>query len=177
MRFTKTELEGVFIIDIEQMSDDRGFFARTFCAKEFEAHGIDPAIAQCNLALTKLAGTVRGLHFQLPPATETKFIRCIQGAIVDVAVDLRQESPTYLKHVAVELSAENRRALLVPVHFAHGYQTLLPQSEVMYQVSEFYTPGVESGLRFDDPRLAIDWPLEVTAISDKDQACLLLENR
>ena len=177
MRFTKTELEGVFIIDIEQMSDDRGFFARAFCTKEFEAHGIDPAIAQCNFSFTKLAGTVRGLHYQLPPATETKLVRCIHGSIVDVAVDLRQGSATYLKHVAVELSAENRRALLVPKHFAHGYQTLLPESEVMYQVSEFYTPGVESGLRFDDPRLAIDWPLEVTSISEKDQTWPLLENR
>ncbi len=175
MQFTQTEIEGVFIVDVDQLSDSRGFFARTYCANEFEAQGINARIAQCNLSFNHLAGTLRGLHFQLPPATETKLVRCTSGAILDIAVDLRKDSPTYLEHVAVELSAENRRALLVPDHFAHGYQTLLPASEIMYQVSEFYTPGVESGLRFDDPRLAIDWPLEISCISDKDRSWPLLE--
>jgi dTDP-4-dehydrorhamnose 3,5-epimerase len=176
MRFTPTLLEGVFVIDIEPLSDERGFFARTYCAKEFEAHGINPIIAQCNSSFNHLAGTLRGLHYQLPPATETKLVRCIRGAIMDVAVDLRQESPTYLQHVSVELSADNRRALLVPDHFAHGYQTLLPDSEITYQVSEFYSPGVESGLRYDDPRLAITWPLPVASISDKDSSWPLLDS-
>jgi len=174
VKFTETTLSGAFIIDIEPRSDDRGFFARTFCQKEFEAHGLNPCVAQCNLSLNHKAGTLRGLHYQTPPATEAKLVRCIRGAIFDVIVDLRPDSPTYLQHVGVELSADNRRALYVPDLFAHGYQALTDGAEALYQVSEFYTPGVEAGLRYDDPALAIEWPLAATVISDKDQSWPLL---
>lgn len=175
MIFTETALKGAYIVDLEPRGDARGFFARAFCQREFEAHGLKPLIAQANLSFNYRRGTVRGLHFQFPPAAETKFIRCSRGAIVDVIVDLRPESPTYLQHVAVELTAENRRGLYVPERFAHGYQVLEDDTETTYQVGEFYTPGAESGLRYSDPRLAIAWPLPVTDISDKDRAWALLD--
>jgi dTDP-4-dehydrorhamnose 3,5-epimerase len=173
--FTETELAGAFIIDVEDKPDDRGFFARTFCQHEFEAHGLKPQVAQCNVSFNHRAGTLRGMHYQVEPATETKLIRCTAGAIVDVIVDMREGSPTYLRHIAVELTAANRRALYVPGMFAHGYQTLTDDAEVTYQVGEFYTPGYERGLRHDDPALGIDWPVPVTTISDKDAAWPLLE--
>lgn len=174
MKFTETKLAGAFIIDLEPRGDDRGFFARSFCAREFEAHGLKPVIAQANISFNYRKGTVRGLHFQFPPAAETKFVRCSRGAIVDVIVDLRPESPTYLEHVAVELTAENRRGLYVPERFAHGYQVLEDNTETTYQVGEFYTPAAESGLRFDDARLAIAWPLPAGDMSDKDRRWPLL---
>jgi dTDP-4-dehydrorhamnose 3,5-epimerase len=174
MTFTETNLKGAFIVDLEPRGDERGFFARAFCQKEFEAHGLKPLIAQANLSFNYRKGTVRGLHFQFPPAAETKFVRCSRGAIVDVIVDLRPESPTYLQHVAVELTAENRRGLFVPERFAHGYQVLEDNTETTYQVGEFYTPSAESGLRYSDPRLAIEWPLAATDMSDKDQRWPLL---
>ena len=175
MKFTETKLPGAFIIDLELRSDDRGFFSRSFCQKEFAAHGLKTTIAQANISFNYRKGTVRGLHFQFPPAAETKFVRCSRGAIVDVIVDLRPESPTYLQHVAVELTAENRRGLFVPERFAHGYQVLEDDTETMYQVGEFYTPSAESGLRFSDPRLGISWPLPATDMSDKDARWPLLE--
>ena len=175
MKFTETKLKGAFIVDLEPRTDDRGFFARSFCQKEFEAHGLKSLIAQSNISFNYRKGTVRGLHFQFPPAAETKFLRCSRGAIVDVIVDLRPESPTYLQHVAVELTAENRRGLYVPERFAHGYQVLEDNTETTYQVGEFYTPGAESGLRYSDPRLAIDWPLPATDMSDKDRNWPLLD--
>ena len=175
MTFTETKLKGAFIIDLEPRGDDRGFFARSFCQKEFEAHGLKTLIAQANISFNYRRGTVRGLHFQFPPAAETKFVRCSRGAIVDVIVDLRPESSTYLQYVAVELTAENRRGLYVPERFAHGYQVLEDNTETTYQVGEFYTPAAESGLRYSDPRLAIEWPLPVTDISDKDHNWALLE--
>jgi dTDP-4-dehydrorhamnose 3,5-epimerase len=175
MRFTETRLTGAFIVDLEPRGDERGFFARSFCQKEFEAHGLKPLIAQANISFNYRTGTVRGLHFQFPPAAETKFVRCSRGAIVDVIVDLRPESPTYLQHVAVELTAENRRGLYVPERFAHGYQVLEDGTETTYQVGEFYTPAAESGLRYSDPRLAIAWPLAVTDMSPKDESWPLLE--
>lgn len=125
---------------------------------------------QCNLSFNHRAGTLRGMHYQAPPATETKLVRCVRGAIFDVIVDLRPNSPTFLQHVGVELTAENRRALYVPELFAHGYQTLTDDTEVLYMVGEFYTPGAERGLRYDDPALGIAWPLPVSAISEKDLA-------
>jgi dTDP-4-dehydrorhamnose 3,5-epimerase len=173
--FTETKLEGAFIIDLEPRGDDRGFFARAFCQREFEAHGLKATIAQANISFSCRKGTVRGLHFQHPPHAETKFVRCSRGAILDVIVDLRPESPTYLQHVAVELTAENRRGLYVPERFAHGFQALEDNTETTYQVGEFYTPAAESGLRYDDPRLGIAWPLPVSDISDKDQRWPLLE--
>jgi dTDP-4-dehydrorhamnose 3,5-epimerase len=176
MKFTETKLKGAFIIDLEPRGDERGFFARAFCQREFEAHGLKPVIVQSNLSFNYRKGTVRGLHFQFPPAAETKFVRCSRGAIVDVIVDLRPESATYLQHVAVELTAENRRGLYVPERFAHGYQVLEDNTETTYQVGEFYTPDAESGLRYSDPRLAIQWPLAATDMSEKDQKWPLLED-
>jgi len=169
MVFTETSLKGAFILDLERHDDNRGFFARAFCQKEFERHGMKPLIAQSNIALNKFRGTVRGMHFQFPPFAETKLVRCTRGAILDIIVDLRSESPTYLQHVAVELTADNHRALYVPERFAHGYQALEDTTETSYQVGEFYTPGTEGGLRYDDPRLGLTWPLPVTQISEKDK--------
>lgn len=175
MKFTPTPLAGSYVIDVQEIADDRGFFARAFCAREFEEHGLQPAVAQMNLSTNHKAGTLRGLHYQLPPATEAKCIRCLKGAIYDVIVDMRADSPTYLQHFGIELSAENRTALYVPDMFAHAYLTLTDGAEALYSVSEFYTPGVEAGLRFDDPALGIEWPHEITVVSDKDRAWPLLE--
>jgi dTDP-4-dehydrorhamnose 3,5-epimerase len=173
MIFTETKLKGAFVVDLEQRSDARGFFARSFCQREFEAHGLKPVIAQANISFNYRKGTVRGL--QHAPHAETKFVRCSRGAILDVIVDLRPESPTYLQHVGVELTAENRRGLYVPERFAHGYQVLEDNTETTYQVGEFYTPAAESGLRYNDPRLAIPWPLPVSDVSEKDESWPLLE--
>jgi dTDP-4-dehydrorhamnose 3,5-epimerase len=175
MLFTETKLKDAFIIDLEHRQDARGFFARSFCAQEFEDYGLKSAVAQCNLSFNYRQGTLRGMHYQIAPATETKLIRCTQGAIYDVIVDMRPESPTFLEHIGVELTAANRRALYVPELFAHGYQALTDEAEVTYQVSEFYTPGYERGLRYDDPLLGIQWPLPVTEISPKDATWPLLE--
>ncbi|UBV44330.1 dTDP-4-dehydrorhamnose 3,5-epimerase (plasmid) [Deinococcus taeanensis] len=174
MIFTETRLRGAFTVDVQAREDHRGLFARTFCQREFAEHGLKVDVAQCNLSVNHVAGTLRGMHYQLAPAAETKLVRCTRGSILDVIVDLRPDSPTYLEHVAVELTEHNRRALYVPELFAHGYQALTDGAEVTYQVGEFYTPGYERGLRFDDPRLGITWPLPVTVISDKDAAWPLL---
>jgi dTDP-4-dehydrorhamnose 3,5-epimerase len=169
MIFTGTELEGAFVIDLERREDTRGFFARAFCQNEFEARGLKPVIAQANIAHNAKKGTVRGMHFQFPPAAETKLVRCTRGAIVDIIVDLRPESPTYLHHVSVELTEANQRALYVPERFAHGYQALQDDTDTSYQVGEFYTPDAEGGLLYNDPRLGLTWPLPVTVMSDKDK--------
>jgi len=168
MVFTETKLKGAFVIDIERREDDRGFFARVFCQREMAEHGLKPVIAQANIAFNKRKGTLRGMHFQFPPAAETKLVRCTRGAILDIIVDLRPESPTYLQHVDVELTADNQRALYVPERFAHGYQALADATETSYQVGEFYTPGAEGGLLYSDPRLGLRWPLPVSEISEKD---------
>jgi dTDP-4-dehydrorhamnose 3,5-epimerase len=168
MIFTETPLRGAFLIDLDKRTDSRGFFARTFCRTEFEEHGLSPDVVQCNASFNHKAGTLRGMHYQLPPSSEAKLVRCTSGAIYDVIIDLRPDSPTRGQHFGVELSAENRTALYVPEMFAHGYQALTDAAEVVYQVSEFYTPGVERGLRYDDPAFAIRWPLPVTEISPKD---------
>lgn len=170
MIFTETELKGAFIIDLERREDSRGFFARAFCQKEFAEHGLKPLIAQANLAFNHVKGTLRGMHFQFPPAAETKLVRATRGAILDIIVDLRPESPTFLQHVAVELDEDNHRALYVPERFAHGYQVLADKTETSYQVGAFYAPDCESGLLHDDPRLGLSWPLPVAVISDKDRA-------
>src|SRR6059036_44682 len=175
MIFTETKLAGAFIIDIEPRDDSRGFFARAFCQHEFTEHGLKPLIAQSNVAFNKKKGTLRGMHFQYPPAAETKLVRATRGAILDIIVDLRPESPTYLEHIAVELTADNHRALYVPERFAHGYQVLEERTETSYQVGEFYTPAAEGGLRFDDPRLGLEWPLPVGEMSEKDRAWSLLD--
>ena len=170
MIFTETKLKGAFILDLERREDERGFFARTFCQHEFEEHGLNPVIAQANVAFNRRRGCVRGMHFQFPPAPETKLVRATRGAIVDIIVDLRPESPTYLQHIEVELSADNHRALYVPERFAHGYQALEDATETSYQVGEFYAPGTEGGLSPFDPRLGLKWPLRVSVISPKDAA-------
>ena len=177
MIFTETKLKGAFVIDIERREDSRGFFARAFCQHEFEAHGLKPVIAQANVAFNHKQGTLRGMHFQYPPAAETKLVRCTRGAILDIIVDLRPESPTYLQHVAVELSEDNHRSLYVPERFAHGYQVLRDKTETSYQVGEFYTPGCEGGLIYDDPRLGLSWPLPVTVVSDKDKVWKRLDEQ
>lgn len=174
MIFTETTLSGAFIIDLERREDHRGFFARAFCQNEFTDHGLKPVIAQANVAFNKRKGTLRGMHFQFPPSAETKLVRCTRGAILDIIVDLRPESRTYLQHVAVELSADNHRALYVPERFAHGYQVLEDVTETSYQVGEFYAPEAEGGLRYDDPRLGLTWPLPVTEITEKDRSFPLL---
>ena len=177
MIFKETPLKGAFVLEVEARSDDRGLFARTFCRREFGAHGLNPTVSQCNLNFNHKAGTLRGLHFQLPPAAEVKLVRCTRGAVFDVIVDMREDSETYLQHFGIELSADNRTMLYVPELFAHGYQALQDDSEVAYQVSEFYTPGQEGGLRYNDPRLGIDWPQEVTSVSDKDSSWPLLKEK
>lgn len=175
MIFTSTPLSGAYVIELERREDDRGFFARAFCRHEFEAYGLNPVIAQANIASNRIKGTVRGMHFQFPPAAETKLVRCTRGAILDIIVDLRPDSPTYLQHFAVELNENNQRALYIPERFAHGYQVLCDNTDTSYQVGEFYTPGVEGGLMYDDPRLGLEWPLPVTVISGKDQAWASLD--
>ena len=175
MIFTETALAGAFIIDVEPRGDSRGFFARAFCQHEFEDHGLKPVIAQGNLAYNATKGTLRGMHFQFPPKAETKLVRATRGSILDIIVDLRPESPTYLEHIAVELSADNHRALYVPERFAHGYQVLEDQTETTYQVGEFYAPETEGGLRYDDPRLGLEWPLPVGETSEKDSGWKLLD--
>lgn len=170
MIFTETRLAGAYIVDLQPIGDERGFFARGFCQREFAEHGLEPVVAQGNISFNVEQGTIRGLHFQFPPAAETKFVRCTRGAILDVIVDLRPESPTYLQHVAVELTADNRRGLYVPQRFAHGYQVLEPKTETTYLVGTFYTPAAECGLPYDDPRLAIAWPLPPVNVSTKDRA-------
>lgn len=174
MRFIPTELPGAYIVEPEPLNDERGFFARTVCAREFAAHGLATDFVQCSISVNNRRGTLRGLHYQTPPACEAKLVRCTAGAIVDVIVDIRAESPTYMKHLAVELTARNRRALYVPRMFAHGLQTLEDDTEVMYQISEYYAPGQSTGFRFDDPKLGIRWPLPVTEISPKDRQWPLL---
>ena len=171
MIFTETRLPGAFTIDVEPREDERGFFARVWDPDELAAHGLDARVAQSSIAYNHVAGTLRGLHFQVPPHAETKLVRCTRGAIWDVIVDLRRDSPTYLEWVAVELTQENRRTLYVPEEFAHGYQTLEDASEVWYQMSAPYAPDAARGLRFDAPRLEIDWPAaERRVVSERDLA-------
>jgi dTDP-4-dehydrorhamnose 3,5-epimerase len=170
VKFTETKLAGAFIVDVDERLDERGFFARTFCQREFAAHGLKTTIAQTNMSFNHTAGTLRGMHFQFPPAAETKFIRCPLGALYDVIVDLRPESATYGHHIGVELTERNHQALYIPERFGHGFITLVDNTVAGYQVGEFYLPGLEGGLRYDDPDLGIDWPRRPTIVSDKDGA-------
>lgn len=174
MRFTETPLRGAYVIDIEKIADDRGFFARIFCVNEMRALGMDVGIVQINMSQNIRKGIVRGLHYQVEPAPEAKLMRCMRGAIYDVIVDMRPESPTYRAWFGVELSAENRRALYVPPLFAHGYQALEDGTEVFYPTTGVYTPACERGLRPDDPALGIAWPLPPTELSQKDRSWPLL---
>jgi dTDP-4-dehydrorhamnose 3,5-epimerase len=174
---SSTAIEGPAVVDLEQRFDDRGFFARAFCVEEFGAAGLQTVIEQSNLSGNHKAGTLRGMHFQIAPHPEAKLVRCIRGAIVDVIVDMRPDSPTRLQHVAVELTADNRRAFYVPPYFAHAYQTLTDDTEVLYQVSGSYEPSAERGLRYDDPTLGITWPMPVSVISAKDASWPLIADR
>ena len=169
MKFTPTTLPGSFIIDLELISDSRGWFARTFSKNEFEKVGHYKEWVQLNHSYTQLKGTIRGMHFQFPPHTEIKMLRCIAGSIFDVIVDIREGSPTFLKWYAAELSAKNRRMLYIPEGFAHGFQTLTDDCELIYHHSSYYTPAAEGAIRFNDTRINIQWPLPVTDMSDRDR--------
>jgi len=170
MIFTKTALPGATIVDMERREDARGYFGRTYCEREFAAHGLPTRMVQTNMSLTRRAGSLRGMHYQLAPHAEDKLVRCVQGAIWDAIVDIRPESPTYCQWIGVELSEANGRMLLVPQGFAHGFVTLTDDAAVTYQVSAFYTPQSERGARHDDPAFAIDWPVPVLDMSDKDRS-------
>jgi dTDP-4-dehydrorhamnose 3,5-epimerase len=174
MIFTPAILKGAYSIDLQPVTDSRGWFARTFCKNEFAAIGHTAEWVQMNHSFTDKKGTVRGLHYQLPPYREIKMVRCIAGAVLDVIVDLRKGSESFLQWTSVELSAANRKMLYIPEGFAHGFQTLVDNCELLYHHSAFYTPGAEGGLRFDDPMLGIGWPLPVSVISERDSSHVFL---
>jgi dTDP-4-dehydrorhamnose 3,5-epimerase len=170
MIFTETPLRGAFLVELERRGDARGFFARAFCEREFLAHGLATRFVQMNDSLSAQKGTLRGMHYQLAPKAETKLIRCVSGALFDVILDLRRDSPTFGRSFGAELTAENRRMMYVPKGFAHGLLTLTDDVEAIYLVDEFYAPEQERGVRWDDPRFAIAWPSAPVVISDKDRA-------
>ena len=174
MKFRQAPLEGVVVVELDRREDERGFFARSFCEDEFSAQGLASRFVQCNVSFNRRKGTLRGMHYQKSPHEEDKVVRCTMGAVYDVVVDIRLHSPTYLKWFATELSAENRTALFVPRGFAHGFQTLTDNSEVLYQMSVFFDPESACGIRWDDPVIAIDWPSSEVVISEKDRAFPLL---
>jgi dTDP-4-dehydrorhamnose 3,5-epimerase len=174
MIYTETNLRGAFVIEPQPIHDDRGFFTYLFDVREAAGHGVSVGVAQVKLSYNHQKGTLRGMHYQAAPSTETKLIRCTRGAVWDVIVDMRSDSPTYLKNFSVELTADNRKALYVPQMFAHGYQTLCDDVEVIYQVDEFYAPQHERGVRWNDPLLGLQWPLPVTLMSKKDENWPLL---
>jgi dTDP-4-dehydrorhamnose 3,5-epimerase len=170
MVFKETRLKNAFIIELEKIVDDRGFFSRAWCQKEFNANGLNANIVQCNLAFNNRKGTLRGMHYQIAPHEEAKIVRCTRGKLYDVIVDLRPKSPTYLQWIGVELSSENRKMLYVPENFAHGYLTLTDNTELFYQVSDFYSPESESGIRWNDRTVNIKWPQTNDLImTDKDK--------
>lgn len=168
MIFKETKLKEAYIIEIEPIEDERGFFARSFCAEEFEKYGLNSSIAQCNISYNQKKGTLRGMHYQVAPHAETKLVRCTRGAIYDVALDLRKDSPTFKQWVATELSANNRRMFYIPDGVAHGFQTLEDHTEVFYQMSEFYHPESVRGVRWNDPLFGIEWPLSKPILSHRD---------
>jgi dTDP-4-dehydrorhamnose 3,5-epimerase len=170
MIFTQTKLAGAFIIDLERLSDERGFFARSWCDDEFAAYGIRMATVQANVSSNPKRGTLRGMHYQIAPYSESKLVRCTRGAIYDVIVDLREESPTYGQWIGVELTADNFRMLFVPERFAHGFITLQDATDVAYQMSAKYMPGADGALRWNDPSIGIEWPIEPVLISQKDRS-------
>lgn len=177
MKFIPTSLSGSYIVELEPFSDERGWFARYFCKNEFAAIGHQAEWVQMNHSFTKEKGTLRGMHFQFPPHGEIKLVRCVSGAVYDVIVDLREDSPTFLQYTGVELSAANRRMIYIPEGFAHGFITLAPDSELLYHHSKLYTPGAEGGLRYDDPLLNILWPATPSLVSARDQQHPFIDNR
>ena len=168
MKFIETELKGAFVIELDKLSDDRGFFARSFCKKEFSNLGLNNNLVQINNSLSKHKGTLRGMHYQVFPKQEDKIIRCIKGAVYDVIIDLRKESDTFLEWFGIELSEDNRKTLYVPKGFAHGYITLVDNSELFYLTTEYYSAEFEKGIRWDDPKFNIKWPIDITEVSEKD---------
>jgi dTDP-4-dehydrorhamnose 3,5-epimerase len=170
MQFMATKLPGAFVLELQPMGDERGLFARTFCAREFIEHGLTSRLVQCSVSYNHRKGTLRGLHYQRPPQEEAKLVRCTAGSVYDVIVDLRPDSATYLQPFGVELSAKTRRTIFVPEGFAHGFQTLEDDTEVFYQMSEFYAPDLAAGIRHDDPKLGVTWPLPVSVLSEKDRS-------
>jgi dTDP-4-dehydrorhamnose 3,5-epimerase len=169
MIFTELALKGAYLLELTPVHDDRGFFARTWCQQEFSSYGLNPSFVQCSTSYNKLRGTLRGMHFQLPPHQEAKLIRCVQGAIYDVVVDLRPQSDTFGNWYGIELSATNRKAIYVPAGFAHGFLTLSDDAEVLYQISEYFHQDSASGFRWDDSRFGIQWPIEITTMSLRDK--------
>lgn len=176
MKFTETAFPGAYIVELEPRGDDRGFFVRTFCKDEFKQTGHSAEWVQQNQSLTRKKGTIRGLHFQRAPQNEIKLIRCIVGRVYDVIVDLRKDSPTFLKWSAMELSADNNTMLYVPAGFAHGFQTLEDNSALTYLHSDYYNPAADAGIRYNDPLIGIKWPIEVTVLSEKDQHIPYINN-
>lgn len=168
MRFEETRLKGAFLVEVEPQQDERGMFARSFCAREFAEHGLNERFVQCNVSRNTKCGTLRGLHYQKPPFEETKLVRCTRGRVFDVIVDLRRQSTTYREWFGVELGEQDCRALYIPPGFAHGFQTLVEQADVFYQMSNYYDPGSAAGVRWDDPAFAIDWPLLAPILSSRD---------
>jgi len=169
MNFTPTPLAGAYLIDAEASEDERGSFFRSFCKREFEAHGLPGTFVQCSISRNRKRGTLRGMHFQSDPKPEGRLVRCIRGGVYDVIVDLRRKSSTFCRWFGAELSESNRRALYVPPGFAHGFQTLTDDSDLLYQMTEFYEKDLAAGVRWNDPAFGISWPLEVTAMSERDR--------
>jgi dTDP-4-dehydrorhamnose 3,5-epimerase len=170
MIFTPTKLPGAYIIELEPHTDDRGFFARTWCRREFEAHGLNPSLVQCNISFNSKKGTMRGMHWQAKPFEEAKLVRCTTGSIYDVIMDLRPDSLTFKNHFGLQLTAHNRLMLYVPEGFAHGFLTMEDNTEVSYQMSEFFAPDSARGFRWNDPAFGIQWPAEIEVISDRDRS-------
>jgi dTDP-4-dehydrorhamnose 3,5-epimerase len=170
MIFEETPLKGAYVIEIERLEDSRGFFARTWCQREFESHKLNPRLVQCSLSFNKKNGTLRGMHYQVPPFAEDKLVRVTRGRIYDVIVDLRPDSDTFLRWFGIDLSQENRLALYVPPGFAHGFETTVDDTEVFYQMSEFHAPDHARGFRWDDPLVGVTWPEPITVISERDRA-------
>jgi dTDP-4-dehydrorhamnose 3,5-epimerase len=168
MKFEETRLQGAWIIDINKLEDERGFFARTFCQREFLEHGLNTRVAQCNVSYNRKKGTFRGMHLQVSPFQEVKLVQCTSGTIYDIMIDLRPESPTYLQHLGVTLSAQNYRMLYIPEGFAHGFLTLEEDTNVFYQMSEFYAPECARGFRWNDPAFGITLPADIIVISERD---------
>jgi dTDP-4-dehydrorhamnose 3,5-epimerase len=175
LKFVETKLPGVYVLELERLEDERGFFARTWCAEELAAHGLDPRVAQCDVSFNGKKGTLRGIHYQAAPHEETKLVRCTMGAVYDVAVDLRDTSPAFRRWVGVELSAANRKALYLPAGCAHGFVTLTDDAELLYLMGSAYVGGAARGVRWNDARLGIDWPLQPTVISERDAGWPLLD--
>ena len=170
MIFSETSLNGLYIIDLLRLEDERGYFARSWCQREFAEHGLNSQLVQCNISFNRRRGTLRGMHYQTAPYEEAKLVRCTQGALYDVVIDLRPVSQTFKRWFAVELTSENQRALYIPEGFAHGFQTLIDNTEVFYHMSEFYHPESAKGIRWNDSEFGIEWPIDALVISEKDNS-------